>query len=102
MAGTPGVASNIATAPQTISGGGNLGIARQFGKFNVGVTAAVNRSIYGTITLTSGNAVDNSDQNAWALDVGLRVGFQLTPIVEVFGKAGLGFDIFDQQSSTLG
>ncbi len=102
LAGTPGVASNIATAPQTISGGGNIGVTRQFGKFNVGVTAAANRNIYGTTTLRNGSVVDNADQNVWALDAGLRVGFQVTPIFEVFGRAGLGRDIFDRQSSALG
>lgn len=102
VAGTPGVASTVATAPQTISGGGNLGVARQFGKFNIGLTGAADRNIYGTTTLTSGSVVDNSEQNAWALDAGLRLGFQATPIFEIFGKAGVGRDLFDLPSTTLG
>ena len=42
---------------------------------------------------------DNSEQNVWALDAGLRVGFQATPIFEVFGQAGVGRDVFDLPSS---
>lgn len=102
VAGSPGVASNVATASQTISGGANLGLTRQFGKFNVGVTGAAERNVYGPTTLTGGSVVDNSEQNVWALDAGLRVGFQVTPIFEVFGKAGLGRDMFDLASTTLG
>ncbi|MCR6671958.1 outer membrane beta-barrel protein [Devosia ginsengisoli] len=99
--GTPGLADNIAIAPQTISGGFDAGITRQFGKFNIGVTGAAQRHVYGETTLTTGALIDNSDQNYWALDSGLRVGFQVTPIFEVFGRAGLGRDIFDRPSAAL-
>ncbi|RYG30008.1 MAG: hypothetical protein EON93_15620 [Burkholderiales bacterium] len=101
IAGTPGVASNIAIPPETLSGGFDLGLTRQFGKFRVGVTGAAQRTVYGDTTQTDGVIVDNSDQDVWALDSGLRVGFQATPIFEIFGQAGLGRDAFDQPSSVL-
>lgn len=100
--GTPGLATNIAVAPQTITGGADLALSRQFGRFNVSVTGAAQRSLYGPTTLTSGLVTDNSGQNYWALDSGLRVGFEATPIFELFGQAGLGRDIFDLPSSTVG
>lgn len=99
--GTPGLATGIAVAPQTITGGADVGVTRQFGKFTVGVTGAAQRNIFGPTTLTSGVVTDNSEQNYWALDAGLRVGFQATPIFEVFGQAGLGRDIFDLPSTAL-
>lgn len=95
VAGTPGLAANIAIAPQTLAGGIDAGITRQFGKFNIGVTGAVQRSAYGETTLTNGTVTSNLGQNYTALDAGLRVGFQATPIFEVFGVAGIGRDIFD-------
>ena len=101
LAGTPGLASNIETAPQSFSGGVDLGVTRQFGLFNVSVTGAAQRDSYGPTTLVGGAVVDNTEQNYWALDSGLRVGFQATPIFEVFGQAGLGRDIFDVPSSVL-
>lgn len=100
--GTPGVASNIVVAPQTTAGGFDVGVTRQFGKFSVVVTGAAQRHIYGPTTLTGGIVTDNSEQNYWGLDSGLRVGFQATPIFEVFGQAGLGRDIFDHPSTALG
>jgi hypothetical protein len=101
-AGAPGLATNIVVAPQTITGGVDLGVTRQFGRFNVGVTGAMQRNIYGPTTLVGGVVTDNSEQNYWALDGGLRVGFEATPIFEVFGQAGIGRDIFDLPSTTLG
>ena len=101
IAGTPEVASNIAIPPETLSGGFDLGVTRQFGKLNVGLTGAMQRTVYGDTTQTGGVIVNNSDQDVWALDSGLRVGFQATPIFEIFGQAGLGRDVFDQPSSVL-
>ncbi|WP_224703584.1 outer membrane beta-barrel protein [Devosia aquimaris] len=102
LAGTPGVASTIAVAPQTITGSGELGVTRTFGMFNVGVTGALGRSVYGQTTLTSGANQDNSEQNFWSSDAKLRIGYQATPIFEVFGAAGVGRDMFDLASSSLG
>lgn len=101
LPGMPGVASNIADPPQIISGGVELGVTRKFGRFNLGVTGAVQRTVYGETTLVGGNVVDNADRAVWALDSGLRLGFQVTPIFEVFGRAGLGRDMFDHPSSVL-
>jgi hypothetical protein len=94
--GSPGLASTIAIAPQTTSGGADVGITRQFGKFNIGLTGAAQRTVYGATTRLDGSVTDNSEENYWALDTGLRVGF------EVFTQAGLGRDLFDLPSSALG
>ena len=101
-AGTPGVATAIAIAPQAIRGGGDLGVTRQFGKFNIGVTGSADRDVYGETTLRNGMVIDNADQKVWSMATGLRVGFQITPIFEVFGRAGVERDVFDLRSASLG
>lgn len=101
LVGAPGVSSDIAEAPRTFDKGAEMGITRQFGKFNVGLTGGFVRNAYGPTTLVDASVVDNSDQNLWSLDSGLRVGFQATPIFEVFAEAGLGRDIFDLPSALL-
>lgn len=100
-AGSPGLAANIAVPPQTITGGADIGLTRQFGRFTVGVTGAAQRNVFGPTTLTSGVVTDNSEQNYWALDSALRVGFEATPIFTVFGEAGIGRDAFDLPSTVL-
>lgn len=102
LAGTPGVASTISVAPQSITGTGEVGVTRSFGQFNVGVTGALGRSVYGQTTLTSGVQQNNTEQNFWSTDAKLRVGYQATPIFEVFGAAGVGRDMFDITSTSLG
>ncbi len=99
--GTPGLDSNITEAPQTIVGSVDGAVTRQFGRFNVGVTGAVTRSVYGPTRYAGGIEVDNSEQDFWALDGGLRLGFQATPVFEVFTEANLGREIFDHPSSVL-
>ena len=101
LPGTPGVASDIAESPQIMSGGVDVGVTRKFGRFNLGVTGAVQRTVYGETTYVGGSIVDNADRAVWALDSGLRLGFQVTPIFEIFGRAGLGRDMFDRPSSVL-
>lgn len=102
LAGTPGIASNVALAPRTVSGGGELGLTRHFGKVNVGLTGGLSRTVYGPTTLDSGAVVDNSDQNYTAYEAGLRVGYQMTPILEVFAQAKLGRDVFDTAPAAPG
>lgn len=99
--GSPGLASNVAIAPQTITGSLDGGVTRQFGRFNIGVTGAIERSLYGATTLDDGTVRDNSEQDLWTLDAGLRLGFQATPILEVFTQANLGREMFDRPSSLL-
>ena len=100
--GTPGLGSDVVEASQTISGGGTVGVTREFGKFNVSLTGGAQRTTYGPTTFADGLVRDNSVDDYWALDSGLRVGFQATPIFEVFGQAGAGRDMFDNDSPSLG
>jgi hypothetical protein len=98
---TPGLATGISEAPQTIVGSVDGGVTRQFGRFNVGVTGEVTRSLYGDTTYADGTVIDNSDQDLWTVTGGLRLGFQATPIFEIFTQANLGREMFDRPSSVL-
>lgn len=101
LPGSPGLRDDVAVGPQEISGSLELGATRQFGRFNVGVTGEIGRETYGDTEMVDGSLIDNSGRDLWTLDAGLRVGFQATPIFEVFGEAGLGREIFDRPSSAL-
>lgn len=101
LPGAPGLDADVAMGAREISGDVNLGLTRQFGLFNIGVTGAVGREVYGETLRVDGTSTDNSARDLWTLEGGLRVGFQATPIFEVFGEAGLGRDIFDEVSPDL-
>lgn len=101
LPGTPGVSTAISSPPQILTGSTELGVTRSFGKFNVGVTGGLKRRVYGETGFFNGTTVDNSNQNYWSTVSTLRLGYQATPIFEVFGEAGLGRDMFDADSTAI-
>lgn len=101
LPGSPGLDDDVAVGAREINGDLELGVTRQFGRFNVGVTGGVGRETYGDTLRVDGTSVDNGEKDLWTLDGSLRVGYQATPIFEVFGEAGIGREIFDEPSSVL-
>jgi len=93
---TPGLDPMITDPALSVTGTVDGALERQFGRFNLGLTGALARTVYGPTTRTDTGVTDNSNQNVWEGDVTLRLGLQATPIIEVFGEAGLGRDWFDR------
>ena len=102
LPGTVGLSPFVTTPPQVITGGLDLGIDRQFGKFNVGIGGGISRTNYGATTRTDTGLTDNSEQNYWSANTSLRLGYQITPILEVFGEAEYQRDMFDIETASLG
>ncbi len=92
----------VSVPPQIMTGSLGLGIDRQFGKFNLGLRGDAVRTAFGASTRTDTGVTDNSDQNYWNTDARLRLGFQATPIFEIFGEGAVGRDMFDLPSTALG
>lgn len=102
LPGTAGLSPFIITPPQVFTGGGEVGVTRQFGQFNLGLGAGVQRTAYGPTKRSDTGVTDNSEQNYWAASANLRLGYQLTPILEVFGQGEVQRDIFDIPTASLG
>lgn len=102
LPGTPGLSPFVITPPQVFTGGGELGVTRQFGKFNLGMGAGLRRTIYGPTNRTDTGLTDNAEQNYWSGSANLRLGYQITPILEVFGQGEVQRDIFDLPTASLG
>jgi len=99
---SPDVASDVAATPVETSGTIDSTFKQQFGRFNVSLSGNAGRDIYGPTTLRDGTLEDETSQNNTQIGGGLRLGFQLTPIVEAFTTANVTRTLFDQPSSTLG
>lgn len=102
LIGTPGLSPFVTTPPQVFSGNLDVGVDRQFGKFNVGIGAGAKRVVYGPTTRTDTGVTDNTEQNYWSGSTNLRLGYQITPILELFGEGGLEHDVFDVQTASIG
>lgn len=102
LSGTPGLDAAIIDPPNIVGGAFDLGLDRAFGRFTVGLAGGADRTVYGPTNRRDTGLTDNSDQNLWSTDASLRIGYQVTPIFEVFGQAGIGRDMFDNPSRSLG
>lgn len=102
LPGSVGLDPRVIEAPQVLSGALGLGVERSFGRFNLGVRGDAARVVYGATQRSDTGLTDNSDQNLWRGEASLRLGYQLTPILEVFGQASVERSWFDQASPTLG
>lgn len=102
LPGTPGLDPRIIEPPHILTGAIGAGIERRFGRFNLGVNGDLSRTAYGPTTRTDSGLTDNSDQNVWSGEARLRLGYQATPILEVFGEAALGRDWLDRPAPGLG
>jgi hypothetical protein len=98
LANDPVLDPIIIVPPEVVTGALGLGVERTFGRFNVSWAGDAQRVVYGDTERRDTGTTDNSDQNVWGLDTSLRLGFQATPIFEVFTEASTGRDIFDEPS----
>jgi hypothetical protein len=95
LPGAPGVSTNVIVPPQVFTGAANVGLERSFGNVNLGGSLAASRTLYGQSTRNDTGTTDNTDQNYWSGAATLRLGYQITPIFEVFGEGELQRDVFD-------
>lgn len=102
LPGAPGLSPLIVTPPQVFTGGAKVGVTREFGKVNLGLGAGVQRTAYGPTNRTDTGLTDNAEQNYWSGSANLRLGYQITPILEVFGQGEVQRDIFDLPTASLG
>ena len=93
----PGLDPLIIEPPQVLAGSVGAGIDRSFGRFNLALRGDLERTLYGPTTRSDTGRTDNSGQDLWELDSTLRLGFEATPIIEVFTEASLGRDLFDRE-----
>jgi hypothetical protein len=99
---TPGLSPFITTPPQVYTGSVGVGLTREFGRINVGIGAGARRVVYGATERTDTGSTDNSEQNYWSGSANLRLGYQFTPILEIFGEGELQRDIFDVRTASIG
>lgn len=99
---SPDVASNVAKTPIEFSGSVDSTFSKRIGPLDVTPSVAVGRDIFGPTTLTDGTEQDNTSLDNTHLDVGLRLGYRLSPIVEPFIEGHILRTVYDVPSPSLG
>lgn len=98
----PDVASGVVGTPVQYSGTADSTWSQSIGRINVAITGNAGRNVYGPTTLTGGVIQDNASQNNTFAGTGLRLGFQLTPVLEPFVSGNVTRTVYDQVSPGLG
>jgi hypothetical protein len=99
---SPDVAASVATTPVEYTGAVDSTYAQKFGRLDFSLKGSLERDLYGPTTLKGGTSLDNTDQNNTQVGGSLRLGFQVTPVFQVFGEAGATRTLFDTASTSLG
>jgi len=102
LPGTPGLDPQIIRPAGETTASLGLGVTRRFGRFNLGLDGTLARTAYGDSLRRDTGLTNHDDSNFWSSNASLRLGYQATPIFEVFGAAEIGRDMFDRPSDSLG
>ncbi|QJR17573.1 outer membrane beta-barrel protein [Pelagibacterium halotolerans] len=94
--------ADLASAPVSVSGAAGVGYTHRFGNFSVTGTGELARDWVGEATRADDTVIDNSHEGATRYGGALRVGYDLTPVVGVFGQGGAGRTEFDGIDPDLG
>lgn len=93
---------DVANASLEMALDGEGAIIRDLGRFTLTARGTAGRSLHGPNGLSDGTAVSMEHKNNWRAGGGLRLGYQLTPIIGVFGDIAGRRQMFDTASPTLG
>ncbi len=94
--------TGLARAPVRVSGAAGLAYTQRFGQFAVTGGADLGREWVGNSERIDGTSADNSHEQVTSYGGNLRIGYELTPVVSVFGQGGAGRSEFDGVDPDLG
>lgn len=107
--GSPNIQFGLQTLPIDTTVGGTLGVAEEFGRFDVSLKGTFDRSMYSTAQLTDGETANfdyrNFDQYAGILRLGYEIDPGLKPFVEVeedLRNYDLATDIYGENRNSNG
>jgi hypothetical protein len=95
------IANGVSRNPLEVSGTLSSSYTQTLGRLDVSLTGTADRDVFGPTTLASGVSSDNTSQNNTRFGGGLRLGFDITPVVQVFADAEVTRTRFDAASPTL-
>lgn len=92
----------LSAAPVTVSGRVDAAYTQSLGRFEATGTVGLDREWVGSSRLADGTEIDNSGDSSTRYQGGLRLGYALTPVLEIFGEGTAGRTEFDAVDPDLG
>jgi hypothetical protein len=100
--GSPNLQAGLAKLPVDMTGGATVGIAQQFGRFDVSLKGTFDRSIYDNSQLTDGEVVSNDDRAFDQWGGILRAGYDIDPGFKPFVEVDADTRIHDEKFDSEG
>jgi hypothetical protein len=94
----PGVDPNIISQPQVLEGDAEVAAERLLGPLIFTGRLNGSRTLFGPTTLVGPVSEDNSDQSNWTVGTGLRVGYEVTPILTASVDGSAQYQAYDAPS----
>lgn len=94
--------ADLITAPLIVSGGLGAAYTQTFGRLDATVSLGLDREWVGSSTRSDGIEIDNDDESYTHYEGGLRLGYAVTPVLEIFGQGTAGRTDFDGADPDLG
>ncbi|MEQ1954198.1 outer membrane beta-barrel protein [Mesorhizobium yinganensis] len=101
-ASSPVVIEGTVSDPIHQAFGGTLGLEKDVGKARFGITARVDRDVYGNADLSDGDTLSQKDRDATLVTGLLRAGYEISPAITPFVEVEGGRQFYDQTVDSAG
>lgn len=93
---------NVVEQPLRHTFNGSVGLSKELGKLEFGVTGKAERNIYDDADLEGGGTLTQDDRNSTLATIALRGGYEISPAVTPFVEAEIGRRFYDEKIDTGG
>jgi hypothetical protein len=97
-----GLPPDTATAPLVLEATGTARAVQDMGRVDTTLRLEGQRRLVGPTTLTDSSSIDNTDRSFWEGSAALRLGYEFTPLITLFGEGEASMRVYDAPDPGLG
>jgi hypothetical protein len=90
-----GLPANTAMAPLVFDATGTASVVQDMGRIDTTLRLEGQRRMVGPTILEDDSTIDNADQSFWQGGAALRLGYEFTPLITLFGEGEAAIRVFD-------
>lgn len=93
---------NVVDQPLRQNFNGSVGLSKELGKLEFGVTGRADRNVYGEAEYVNGGTLNQDERNSTLATVSLRAGYEISPAITPFTEVEIGRRYYDKTADSLG